>query len=139
MNKTATPMPAAGGGRHKTKNDVIFITALLLVVSLAGACFFFIRGEGDSVKVTVDGKLYGCYSLSQDTRVELRTGPHGEQLNVLVIEKGKARVETATCPDGICADHRPISRNGESIACLPHKVVIAVYTSDSDSDPDVIV
>ncbi len=137
MNDIKNDMPAANSGRRKIKNDIIFIAALLITVSLIGACVFFMRGEGDAVEVTVDGELYGKYLLSADTRVEIRTGEGDGQLNVLVIKDGYAYVELATCPDGICAGHKKISRDGESIVCLPHKVVITVYSSDES--PDIIV
>ncbi len=132
-------VPAANRGRHKAKNDILFIIALLLTVSLIGACVFLMRGEGDTVEVTVDGKLYGVYALSQDMREEIRTGDGGEDLNVLVIQDGKAYVERATCPDGICSDHRPISRVGESIACLPHRVVIVITSHSGAGEPDMVV
>ena len=100
--------------------------------------FWLFRGEGDTVVVEVDGKVYGTYALDVDRTVEIRTGDGGEELNLLVIEGGRARVETATCPDGICAAHRPISREGESIVCLPHKVVITVKLSGGGDGPDII-
>ncbi len=131
IQKTA---PAVQSGRCKTRNDIILILSLLLIVSLIGAGMFFLRGEGDTVKVTVDGRLYGTYPLDTDIVVELRTGADGGQRNVLVIRDGEAYVERATCPDGICVRHRPISRNGESIACLPHKVAITVYAAEDDVD-----
>ena len=46
--------------------------------------------------------------------------------NRLVIEDGTARMEWADCPDQICVNHRPVSRNGESIICLPNEVVVSV-------------
>ena len=138
MNQTsqATPTAAAGGGR-KYRNDLIFIAALLLIVALAGLAIYFLRGEGNAVTVTVDGRHFGTYSLSMDRTVEIRTGKDGEELNLLVIKEGKAYVETATCPDGICAAHKPISRDGESIVCLPHKVVITV-TTGGEEGPDIV-
>ena len=88
---------------------------------------------GLTVTVTVDGKLYGEYPLARDTAVEiLSESGH----NLLVIRDGAALVEDASCPDGICAAHRPISRNGESIICLPNKVVISV-SSESENEPDL--
>ena len=122
---------------RKHRNDVIFIAVLLLMVSLIGAAFFFLRGEGDTVTVSVDGKHYGTYPLHTDLTLSIRTGENGEEENLLVIRDGKAYVESATCPDGICADHKPISREGESIVCLPHRVVITVQTSDGEA-PDII-
>ena len=121
-------MPTAHGGGSKFRNDIILIAVLLTVVLLAGTAVFFWRGEGDTVTVEVDGRLFGTYALSEDRTVEIRTGEGGEELNLLVIKDGKAYVETATCPDGICAAHKPISREGESIVCLPHNLIIEIIS-----------
>ena len=91
------------------------------------------------MRVTVDGELYGSYPLDEDVRVEIVTGKQGEAYNVLVIRDGVAYVESASCPDGICAEHKPIRRDGESIVCLPNRVVITVDTSDGEEHPDLIV
>ena len=129
-------------GRHrlsKFKNDVIFIAVLLSVVILAGLGFSFLRANGDRVTVTVNGRIYGVYSLAEDTEVEIRTGESGEELNHLVIRDGKAYIKIATCPDEICASHKPIFRVGESIVCLPHRVVITVEGNQKDAQPDMVV
>ena len=105
---------------------------------MVGLCFYLIREKGDSISVTVDGTHFGTYSLSKDVTVDIVTGENGEGHNVLVIKDGKAYVESATCPDGICAAHKPISRERESIVCLPHKVVITVRIVNSDDAPDII-
>ena len=139
MNQDRKTTPTAKNGGRLFRNDVIFIAALLLVVSVCGFCLYFLRGEGDKVVVTVDGKEFGSYLLEEDVRVEIRTGAADEELNVLVIKDGEAFVETATCPDGICAGHKPISREGESIVCLPHKVVITVYVTEDKDTPDIVV
>ena len=118
------------------RNDAIFIAILLVVVMVAGACLYFFRGEGDTVIVSVDGKVIASYPLNVDRVEDIRTGEEG--LNRLVIKDGKAYVETATCPDGICAAHKPISREGESIVCLPHKVVVTVRLSDGGDAPDIV-
>ena len=130
-------MPTAYSGGRKFRNDVIFIAGLLVIVALIGAAFFLLREEGNAVTVTVDKQLIGSYSLAEDRTVEIRTGEGGKELNILVIRNGEAFVESATCPDGICASHKPISRNGESIVCLPHKVVVTVVTEGGEG-PDVI-
>lgn len=134
-NEKNAPTADCGGRKHK--NDMIFIAALLIAVMLFGAIYYFCRGEGDAVTVTVDGVLFGEYSLSTDRTVEIQTGEHQDQLNLLVIENGQARVVEASCPDGICAAHKPISRSGESIVCLPHRVVVTVKATDPDA-PDII-
>ena len=119
------------------RNDVIFIAALLVVVAVAGACLYFFRGEGDTVTVSVDGTIIATYPLNVDRVEDIHTGTDG--LNRLIIRDGKAWVETASCPDGICAAHKPIHRSGESIVCLPNKVVVTVQKADATDQPDVIL
>ena len=135
MNKNEKDNNILESGKRKRKNDIIFISVLLSAVILMGACFFFIRPEGEFVKVTVDKELFGEYPLSEDITVEIRSG---DGLNILVIKDGKAYVSEASCPDGICSAHKPISREGESIICLPNKVVVTVVSSDTEG-PDIIV
>ena len=112
--------------KRKLRNDLILIGALLLLLLTVWLCVLLFREEGDVVIVRVAGEEYGRYSLTRDAEVEIRTGERGEELNRLVIREGKAMVTEATCPDGICAAHKPISHDGESIACKPHRVVIVV-------------
>ncbi len=139
MNQTNQIKTENHADRRRAKNDLIFIAALLVILTLAGLAFFFLREEGDVVAVEINGRLYDTYSLSEDRIVEIRTGENGEELNLLVIRDGKAHVESATCPDGICAHHKPISREGESIVCLPHRVMITVRKTASKDAPDVVV
>lgn len=133
-----TPKPEEKKKR-KLRNDLILIGVLLVVLVLVGLAFWLFRGTGDTVIVEVDGKLYGTYLLSKDQTVEIRTGEGGKELNLLVIKGGKAFVETATCRDGICAAHSPIFREGESIVCLPHKVVITVKRTGGEAAPDIVI
>ena len=41
--------------------------------------------------------------------------------NTVQIENGKVKMAAANCPDQICVHQKAISRNGESIICLPNK------------------
>ena len=120
--------------KRKIRNDILLVAILLAVVCASGLAFFLLRGEGNTVEITVDGQPFGTYSLGQDAFVPIVTE---RGTNTLVIRDGRAWVEEASCPDGICAAHRPIARDGESIVCLPNRVVITVRASGADSH-DVI-
>ena len=123
--------------KKKTRNSLILIGILLGVALIAGLGLYFLPGEGDTVTVQVDGKVVGVYPLSQDRVEDIRTGKDG--LNRLVIKDGKAYVEEANCPDGVCANHSPIHRDGESIICLPHRVVVSVSTVGDADQPDIVI
>ena len=129
--KTA-PAPLAD---KKKKNDLIFIVLLLVVAMTVGGCLLLFRTEGDRVVVLVAGEVYGEYALSQNQTVEIVTE---KGRNLLVIENGRAYVSDASCPDGICAKHRPVSFVGQSILCKPHQVAIEIRGKDKNQ-PDIII
>lgn len=118
--------------------DLLLIASLLLLSALGFLYLFVFRGSGDTVTVTVDGAFFGRYALAEAVTVDILSGADGEGLNRLVISDGKAYVEHASCPDGICVSHRPIFRDGESIICLPHGVVITVTAEGADDAPDIV-
>lgn len=139
MNQTNSTNPIHTQPTKRTRrNDLILIAILLAVLSVAGLLFALCRQEGSTVTVEIDGTLFGSYSLAKDCTVEIRTGDRDEQYNRLVIRDGKAFVEEASCPDGICAAHKPIHLRGESIVCLPHRVVITVRGSAGEPAPDIV-
>ena len=119
---------------RKLKNDIIFISVLVAVILVAVLGLLLFRKSGNTVTVTVDGKIFGEYSLDRDQTVEIKTELG---FNLLVIKDEKAYVESASCPDGICSSHKPISYDGESIICLPNKVVVSIDRQDA-SAPDII-
>ena len=73
--------------------------------------------------VTVDGEVLGEYSLDEDT--EIRIGDN-EKYNLLLIKDGVAQISEASCPDKLCVNQGKISFDGQSLICLPNKVVVEV-------------
>ena len=136
MNKN--DMPATKCVGHKLNNDSIFRIVLLVCAVGIGALVYFGAAEGDVVRVTVDGNEFATYRLDEDISVDIITGDGGEHIIRLVIKDGRARIEAADCPDGICVSHKPISRENESIICLPNRVVVTVYSTKDDNAPDVV-
>lgn len=117
--------------RKKTRNDIILAVALLLAATAAMLFWHFSKTDGDFATVLIDGVETARYPLDTDTEVVIHTENSGT--NTLVIAGGKAHVSTANCPDLVCAGHRAISRVGETIVCLPHKLVIKI-TASTDAD-----
>ncbi len=137
MSQNQPDVPDKKNRKRILRNDLLFVFGILAVISIACAVLFLASGEGDAVTVSIDGEFYQSYPLSENITVDIRSGVEGDGLNVLIIENGEAYVGAASCPDGICSAHKPIKRNGESIICLPNRVVISVHSENSDS-PDII-
>lgn len=115
--------------RKKIRNDVILAVVLLLLAAAAMLFWHLQKAEGDFAVVLIDGVETARYALDTDVSVEITTDGGGT--NTLVIRSGEAFVETANCPDLVCAGHRAISHVGETIVCLPHKLVIKITASSS--------
>lgn len=114
------------------KQDFILIGVVLAVVGILVFFLYFVNGDsGSYVQVEVDGKVVETFSLSQS--VDKQYDFDGET-NTLLIKNGKVNVTEANCPDGICVNHRPIHRTGESIICLPHKFVVTVLDENNQND-----
>ncbi|MCI8915900.1 MAG: NusG domain II-containing protein [Oscillospiraceae bacterium] len=105
------------------KNDVILIAALLMLGGALALFLLFIRQTGGRVLVQVDGETVMELPLSEDTRTVL--GEDGRS-NTLVVENGAARVVEADCPDQVCVRHGAVRYAGESIVCLPHRLIVTI-------------
>lgn len=103
------------------KADLFLIAAVLLA---AGALYLFLRpgGSGAWVVVTVDGEERGRYPLSGEQRVTIGEAGY----NILQISGGEAAVVEANCGDLTCVKTGGVSREGERIVCLPHRLLIRI-------------
>lgn len=118
------------------KNDIVLI-AILLLIAVAGLLLFnALKEDGDTVVVLIGGNETSRYSLSEDIETVITTE---NGVNTLVISGGKAYVSEADCPDGICSAHRPISKVGESIVCLPHELVIKIESKAPAQTLDIAI
>ena len=105
------------------RNDAILI-AVLAILGGALALFLFVtRQDGGTARVQIDGKTVMELPLDEDTQVTLGEGAH---TNILVIQAGTAQVIEASCPDQVCVTQGAIRYAGESIVCLPHKLIVAI-------------
>ena len=115
------------------KWDIILITAALLAAGVFLLCINVFSTAGEYAVVEVNGETVVKLSLAEDTVYDIEI--ENEVTNTLKIENGEAKMISADCPDKICVNHRSISKNNESIICLPNKVIITIV-SDAESDID---
>ena len=121
----------------KRKNDIVLVVIVIAIAATGLLVLNVFKTEGAFAVLKIDGKETERYSLSVNTEVVIETENDGR--NTLVIENGKAFVKDVNCPDKICEGHSKISYKGETIVCLPHKVVIEIIADDSENELDVVV
>ncbi len=112
--------------KSKIRNDLILIGIILAISVILFIALKLSSKKGNIIEVTVEGKTVASYNIKENARFEIKT--KGDHINTLVIKDGKAYIEYADCRDKICQNHKPISLEGESIICLPHKVTITVMS-----------
>lgn len=107
--------------KKKIISDIILGAALLLVALSVFLAVELMREGGSQAVVEIAGAEVARYSLNEDGRYELSDGK-----NVLVIESGRAYMESADCPDKVCVRTGKISKAGEQIVCLPNRTLVRI-------------
>ncbi|NLY81835.1 MAG: NusG domain II-containing protein [Clostridiales bacterium] len=105
------------------KADIFLLLILLVVGMLATYLVSSADDLGTHVKISIAGEVYGTYSLGEDRTITI--SKH-ENYNEIVIKNGKVFMSDADCPNKVCVKHSPIDSTGESIVCLPNKVLIEI-------------
>lgn len=123
--------------KRKHRNDWILAAVMFLMAAVGFIVYQAAKEKGSYVAVIQDGEETHRFSLEEDQefRIELTTGEY----NLLCIEDGKAYMKNADCPDQICVHHQAISNVGETIVCLPHKVVLKVIADDGSQEIDMVI
>ena len=119
----------------KNRKDWILIGSFLGIVCVTAVWLHFFTAQGTQVVVTVDGQEVGRWSLADSVNEVIKT-ESGK--NRLVIEGGKASIVEADCPDGICVKQGKISHTGQTIVCLPHKLVIEITGKAEENGLDAV-
>lgn len=106
----------------KHKNDILLIVALLLLAGSVWLAARFLRQEGAVVEVRV-GEVTETFPLGEDREYTVEDGDHR---NTIVIASGRVCMGSANCPDQVCVRTGWIEYEGETIVCLPHKIVVSL-------------
>lgn len=123
-----------------TKGDkfLIIFVVVLTIISLG-----FIKRQGFSnsgkyISVQSDGKeikriIFDKDLIGKTIPIETKYG-----YNLMEIGDEKVRVIEASCPDKIDVHQGYISNIGETIVCLPNRLVIEIKGMDKDSEIDIM-
>ena len=122
------------------KND--FWLILVLLVLAAGSWFLFRSDSTAKDKVLVvrkDQQVLQRIELKKVTSETKLIVPveHGEL--VIAYDKDGGRVISSPCPAQVCVHQGKITRSGQTIACVPEKVLVTLTTAAKENDHDAIL
>ncbi|BFH60035.1 MULTISPECIES: NusG domain II-containing protein [Paenibacillus] len=114
------------------RGDLLLISAVLLAAVLLMVPKW-IQGSTESEKnhnnaltavIKVDGKVYRTVNLTQEEQTIEIKNDHG--YNLLKVHDYGIEMIDADCPDQICLSFGFKSRKGDSIVCLPHRIIVEI-------------
>ncbi|MEG1311217.1 MAG: NusG domain II-containing protein [Romboutsia sp.] len=89
--------------------------------------------------IKVSNVLYDnieLFSLKEKKTLTIQT-PNGN--NTLLIKNNSLQILDADCNDSICVNQGVISNIGQTIVCLPHKLIIEIKGDEGNSSNDTIL
>ena len=113
---------------------VLVIAAVALAVAAAANALGSAVDARTAVIQDANGNTF-TMPLSQD---DVLTVASSAGTNVIEVQAGKVRVSEADCPNQDCVEQGWISKAGQQIVCLPHKLVVNITDEDAASAYDVV-
>ncbi len=121
----------------------VFIILLLTVLSFLPVMIFGLQqntatAEKEAV-LRVDGTEIKTFPLmaGEESNTYTYKDEHGDY-NLIEIDGDRVRIKEADCDDQICVRRGWATKNGETIVCLPHKLVIEVRSTDGGDEDSLI-
>lgn len=117
--------------KYFKKADLIL---LLIILALSAAGFGLLRSSASSssiIEISVASEVVETHPLSEDGVYLIRTD-YG--YNIINASSGQVWVSKANCKGGDCMNFGKISREGELILCLPHKLSVRITGGEPEHD-----
>ncbi len=110
---------------HKLiKKADIILAAALIVIGLAMSYFLsFGQETGSELVISAGGEKFGSYSLHEDREIVIEQNDH---INKVTIKNGTVSMAFSDCHGQDCIRQGEISLSGETIICLPNKIVVEI-------------
>ena len=106
------------------KKADILLAATLIAAGLAISYIFsFGQSAGNTLEISCDGEIFGSYSLEKDREITINCGEH---INKVIINKGTVSMSFSDCPGQDCIQQEAISHTGETIVCLPNRILLEI-------------
>lgn len=113
------------------KADII-LAAVLIIVGLAMSYILsFGQTVGSELLITCNGEKFGSYSLAEDREIVIDRNDH---INKVTIKNGVVSMSFSDCHGQDCIHQGEIDKSGETVICLPNKVVLEINGGETEYD-----
>lgn len=119
---------------------VAIIIVFVIILSSVGAFTYMklIKSNHHIAQIKQDGKIIKTIDLDKVTKTQEIKVPYGsDHFNTITIEPGRIKITDADCPDKLCVKTGWISEPGQTIVCLPHKLIIVIQGGTKNVDENV--
>lgn len=115
--------------------DFVIIAVLMILSFLPEIILGASVGKNFSTtyaEITVSGKLYKTIPLSVHKGEEIIEVKSKNGINIVKVKDNKIGIIEADCPDKVCMNPEYIEKPGQSLVCLPNKVMIEIKGKAED-------
>ncbi|MBQ9992339.1 MAG: NusG domain II-containing protein [Firmicutes bacterium] len=108
--------------------DFLLILIIVIAAAILWLGFAFLSpAENAAAVISVDSKQAIKLDLQKDGIYEIKGMLYPCTVE---IKNGRIRMESSQCPDKICEHTGFISHSGQSIVCLPNRVIIELQKQE---------
>ena len=113
---------------------IYILLGLFALVGFIGMKSMATMGGRRTVVVLLDGREIERVPISSNMEArEIYIDAGYGNYNILNITDEGAKIVKASCSDGLCMRQGRIDNPGQSIVCLPNKVVVKILGEEGDS------
>ena len=107
---------------------VIALFCALIIISTKLLCDL---PQGEYLEIYKNNKILATYSLNQKLKRQI----HGSKgVTEIVIDNGKVRFTSSSCPKKYCIHQGWIEKANQTIICIPNKISISIVGSKEKYD-----
>lgn len=119
----------------RNKTAVLILTIIVVLSAAAIVLRGILTSNGKTAVIYQNGEIIREINLGEISEPVTFTieGDNGETNDVRA-EKGRIRIESASCPDKVCVHQGWIESGVVPIVCLPNKVTIEIRGGESAID-----
>ena len=115
--------------------DILFFLLLIAAALFSFQWLFSQPVKTDTAILEIDGNVQYKFDLRQNETVRIETVPGVE----FIVGEGTVKIHQNTCVRQICVKAGAIASPGQSIICVPRKILLYIPANERSKEPLKII